>query len=147
MHIQKDKCDAFKPHYEKCVFIGYPDGYKGWKFYNLTTKRTIISKQADFDEHTTISSLTPSLPSTQAPAPPYIAPDIEDTSEDDTLEAPGVLHSGGAPDPVGEQDSEPNTPIAAPRPLPDPPETLPPAPQPMQSLIGIGARLPRRICQ
>ncbi|EGN93351.1 hypothetical protein SERLA73DRAFT_78655 [Serpula lacrymans var. lacrymans S7.3] len=35
---------------EKCVFIGYPAGYKGWKFYNPTTKRTIISERADFDE-------------------------------------------------------------------------------------------------
>ena len=114
VHIQKDKRDIFKPHYEKCVFIGYPDGYKGWKFYNPTTKRTIISERADFNERTPISSPTPSLPSTQAPAHPYTAPDIEDTPEDDTLEVPGVLHPGGAPDPVGEQDSESNTPIAAP---------------------------------
>jgi len=35
---------------EKCVFIGYPQGYKGWKFYNPTTKKTIISERADFDE-------------------------------------------------------------------------------------------------
>ena len=110
------------------MFIGYPDGYKGWKFYNLTTKHTSISECADFDEHTPISLPTPTLPTIQAHAPRYTAPDIEDTPEDDTLEAPGVLHPGGAPDPVGEQDSEPNTPIAAPQPLPDPPETPPPAP-------------------
>ena len=35
---------------EKCVFIGYPDGYKGWMFYNPTTKRTVISERAEFDE-------------------------------------------------------------------------------------------------
>ena len=129
------------------MFIGYPDGYKGWKFYNPTTKHTIISEHADFDERTPISSPTPTLPSIQAHAPHYIAPGIKDTLEDNALEAPGVLHSRGAPDPVGDQDSEPNTPIAVPRPLPDPPETPPPAPQPVQSPIGIGAHLPQRICQ
>ena len=110
-------------------------------------KHTIISEHADFDERNTISSPTPTLPSIQAHAPCYIAPDIEDTSEDNALEAPMVLHPGGAPDPIGEQDSEPNTPIAAPQPLPDAPETPPPAPEPVQSPIGIGVHLPRRICQ
>ena len=31
VHIQEDKCSTLHPHYEKCVFIGYQDGYKGWK--------------------------------------------------------------------------------------------------------------------
>ncbi|PFH45436.1 hypothetical protein AMATHDRAFT_51659 [Amanita thiersii Skay4041] len=35
---------------EKCVFIGYPEGYKGWKFYNPQTKKAVISERADFDE-------------------------------------------------------------------------------------------------
>jgi hypothetical protein len=38
---------------EKCVFIGYPEGYKGWKFYNPVTKKVIISERADFDERYT----------------------------------------------------------------------------------------------
>ena len=84
VHIQKDKHDTFKPHYKKCVFIGYPDEYKDWKFYNPTTKHTIISKCADFDECTTISLPTPTPPTIQAHAPYYTAPDIEDTPEDDT---------------------------------------------------------------
>ena len=62
VHIQKDKHSALRPHYEKCMFIGYPDGYKGWKFYNPTTKCTIISEHIDFDEHTPISLPTPTLP-------------------------------------------------------------------------------------
>ena len=35
---------------EKCIFIGYPQGYKGWKFYNPLTKKVVISERADFDE-------------------------------------------------------------------------------------------------
>ena len=113
VHIQKDKRSALRPHYEKCVFIGYPDGYKGWKFYNLTTKHTIISERTDFNEHTPISSPISTPPTIQAHASCYTAPGIEDTPEDDILEAPGVLHPGGAPDPIGKQDLKLNTPIAA----------------------------------
>ena len=36
---------------EKCIFIGYPQEYKGWKFYNPGTKRVIILECANFDEH------------------------------------------------------------------------------------------------
>jgi hypothetical protein len=36
---------------EACVFVGYPSGYKGWKFYDPTTKNYIISERAEFDKH------------------------------------------------------------------------------------------------
>jgi hypothetical protein len=48
VHIQRDKRNSLQPHYEKCVFIGYPAGYKGWKFYNPVTKRSIVSERAFF---------------------------------------------------------------------------------------------------
>jgi hypothetical protein len=35
---------------EKCIFVGYPAGYKGWQFYNPVTKKFIISERAEFDE-------------------------------------------------------------------------------------------------
>ena len=38
------------PHMEKCIFIGYPPNYKGWKFYNPVTKKSVISECAQFDE-------------------------------------------------------------------------------------------------
>jgi len=38
------------PHMKRCVFIGYPDGYKGWKFYDPTTKFTSISECAVFNK-------------------------------------------------------------------------------------------------
>ena len=52
MHVQKDKCTALGPHFEKGVFIGYPDGYKAWKFISLATGKVIIAERADFDERT-----------------------------------------------------------------------------------------------
>ena len=50
VHVQKDKRGALGSHMERCIFIGYPAGYKGWKFYNPDTKRAIISERAVFDE-------------------------------------------------------------------------------------------------
>jgi len=48
---------------EKCVFLGYPEGYKGWKFYNPTSKRTLISERADFDKRYFPMSKRSPLPS------------------------------------------------------------------------------------
>ena len=53
-----------------------------------------------------------------------------------------LCHPGGAPDPIGDQDSEPNAPLAVPQPLLDAPKIPPPAPKPVQSPIGISTCLP-----
>ena len=50
VHVQKDQRSGIGSHMQKCVFIGYPDGYKGWKFYNPITKKVVISERAEFDE-------------------------------------------------------------------------------------------------
>jgi GAG-pre-integrase domain len=50
VHIQKDKRTGIGSHMEKCIFVGYPQGYKGWTFYNPTTKQTIISEQAELNK-------------------------------------------------------------------------------------------------
>jgi len=82
VHIQRDKRAGLGSHIEKCVFIGYPWGYKGWKFYNPTTKKTVIAKRADFDERyfslskcpTTASFPRPSIEveSTPSTTPPPV---------------------------------------------------------------------------
>jgi hypothetical protein len=50
VYVQKDQRKSLQSHMQKCVFIGYPAGYKGWLFYNPTTKKMIISERAEFDE-------------------------------------------------------------------------------------------------
>ncbi|KAF9219316.1 hypothetical protein BS17DRAFT_682449, partial [Gyrodon lividus] len=89
--------------FEKCVFIGYPPGYKGWKFYNPTTKRTIICEHADFDERYFLASGkhpndSGALP--PAPGPPadagYHPSDVSDDGEPDSLQVPAP---GGENDP------------------------------------------------
>jgi hypothetical protein len=134
VHVQKDKCPALRPHYEKCVFIGYPDGYKGWKFYNPTTKCTVISEHTDFDEcPPAVAAVTP----TSVPAVPYITPDLPgDADEDEPLPAPEMPPPQGDLD---DEDAEEPAPLP-PAPLaPAPPATPPPAPARAPSLVGIGA--------
>jgi len=172
VYIQKDKRAGLGSHMEKCVFIGYPQGYKGWKFYNPTMKRTVIAERAHFDEryfplskHPTAASFHPlsveveSTPSTTPPPIPrpfvpapkpasmpyYIPPDSDDSDSDDESSSDESLDHGGDVGPP----ACPAVDTVAPAPAPVPPETPPHCPSPaapprLPSPIGIGARLPRR---
>ena len=106
----------------KCVFIGYPQGYKGWKFYNPTMKKVVISERADFDKkyfpmskHFTSPSFappsaevesTPSTPPALVPRPSPAAPkpastsyyfptDSDDSDSDDKSSSDESLDHGG----------------------------------------------------
>ena len=35
---------------EKCIFVGYKDGIKGYKLWNLVTRKTIYSRDVVFRE-------------------------------------------------------------------------------------------------
>jgi hypothetical protein len=90
--IQKDKrlLGTLGPHMEKCIFIGYPQGYKAWKFYNPETKKVIISERADFNEqfflnkrHSSPQLPPPHLNSLVEPSPPLTyLPDTIDDADD-----------------------------------------------------------------
>src|SRR5258708_23035661 len=72
---------------QKCTFIGYPTGYKGWKFWDMASKNTIISERANFDERyflahkdtepSPLSSLVPSFIPESVPAPGGRVIDVE----------------------------------------------------------------------
>ena len=86
--IQKDQWKGLSSHTEKSIFIGYPQGYKGWLFYNPLTK--IISNRTDFDE-----CVFPGLSRNAPPIPPPI-------SSPPSLIAIPLLDEGDIPDLVGD---------------------------------------------
>src|SRR5882762_11622167 len=116
--IQRDKrpLGSLGSHMEKCVFIGYPQGYKGWKFYNPVTKKVIISERADFDEwffmlqKHSVPQLPPPHPESLIDPPPAISllPELlEDTL--DPPEDPQKSNHGGDWSTASDQPSVPST--------------------------------------
>src|ERR1700761_2373344 len=110
VHIQRDKRAKLDPHMLPAVFIGYPDGYKGWKFWDPVSKRTIISERAEFDEF--------SFPLSKQP---LTAPSTEPSS---SYSLPLPLEAGGDVSPAA-----PVVPVAVPAPA-----ELPATPAPSVSL-------------
>src|ERR671929_620035 len=137
VHIQRDKrLSKLGSHMEKCIFIGYPAGYKGWKFYNPETKKVVISERADFDErYTYYGQLIKGVPQCTDPEPrplipieqdielPSVVPlenrVVEDEHEDDEgemIEEQSVVQQQPQPVPEVQEDSEDDRPIALRRP-------------------------------
>ena len=50
VHIQKKDRGPLESRTRKCIFIGFNDGYKGWKVYDPATQKVSISRDVIFDE-------------------------------------------------------------------------------------------------
>src|SRR6202789_3814860 len=127
VHVQKDKRTGIGSHMEKCVFVGYPDGYKGWTFYNPTTKRTVISERAEFDERyfpgLKRSPLTPE-PFEPRPSTPFTP--VPDLGGDDDDDANPIQENHAPPAQIAPIHQEPAQIVPAPQePVPDAPTTPP----------------------
>jgi hypothetical protein len=48
--VQKKDRKALESRSRKCIFVGYPEGVKAWKFWDPVNKKIIISSHAVFDE-------------------------------------------------------------------------------------------------
>ncbi len=87
---------------EKCVFIGYPQGYKGWKFYNPVTKKVVISERADFDEwffmlqRHSVPHLPPPQPNSllETPTTTLSLPDLSEEFFDTHTDSQKPVHGG-----------------------------------------------------
>ena len=131
--IQRDKqpLGSLGTHMEKCVFIGYPPGYKGWKFYSPGRKKVMISERADFDERYFMLEshsephLPPPRPDTLFESPPTSTslPDILD----DLLDAPEApkkpVHEGEGSTVSDLSSASPISPPGPSAPLQTPPST------------------------
>ena len=49
-HIPKSQCKKFDEKSKKTVFVGYPQGTKGYKLFDLSTKSFICSRYVTFAE-------------------------------------------------------------------------------------------------
>ena len=141
--VQKDKRKSLQPHMEKCIFIGYPSGYKGWRFYNPTSKKFIIAETAQFDERY-FPGLSKSI------SPPSLAPIVSSPPQPSVIHLPLPAEEMGEPllqkraqNRIIEVEalSQPNTPpppivpqlaldlpnpFPSPSPPPSPPQEAPP---------------------
>ena len=134
VHLQKDQRPALAPHAAQCVVIGYPSDYKGWRFWNLSTQREIVSDSAVFREsvfpfHNTglsgvQSSVDPSPPSEDEWRVPasllvFALPALP------ALPAPSSVSVDLHPEPARLSSPAPPVPLLSPPPLPSHPFILP----------------------
>ena len=114
VHVQRDKrSGSLGSHMDKCIFLGYPDGVKGWKFYNPESKKVIISERADFDERYNYygAPLKPQDLPVNEPCYQDLIP-IPSADEEESV----VVNLPVQPDPV---EPEPNPIEAVPEPEPE----------------------------
>jgi hypothetical protein len=84
-YIQRDQHKSLQSHMEKCLFFGYPSGYKGWQFYNLVTRKFIISERAIFNERSFPGLKRMSSVDLMPVGTPVTFPDILDSRGDDNF--------------------------------------------------------------
>jgi hypothetical protein len=117
--IRKEKRKALQPHSKKCIFVGYPEGVKAWKFWDPADRKFISSSHAVFDERYFPGNSTAAINLLVAPGQ-----ELPHPGGDFIGDAPPAI-----PGPPALLDAPvaPNIPPGAPNPAPNPPN--PPAPK------------------
>ena len=50
VHVQSGECSTLDSKSRKCIFLGFENGVKGYKLWDLISKKTVTSKDVIFDE-------------------------------------------------------------------------------------------------
>ncbi|CAI5978113.1 unnamed protein product [Closterium sp. NIES-65] len=66
--------DKLSPRAVPCVFLGFPLGAPGWKFYHPTSRRVLSSQDVTFDESVPYYRLFPYRTTPLPPPPLFLAP-------------------------------------------------------------------------
>ena len=112
--LSQDQRGAFQPHALQCILIGYPNDYKGWRFWDTKARKEIISDSAVFRE-SIFPHRQPDLPAVDTPADRTL-PAIPETTRPRTVLRPTNDDAGPeemAPDPAPEPEPAPEPAPAA----------------------------------
>jgi hypothetical protein len=83
VHVPRENRSNLDKKAEKCIFIGYKDGLKGYKLWNPETKKVVYSRDVVFREMTDVVKQEV-LPSKEEPE--SIEFDLKDDEADSTEE-------------------------------------------------------------
>jgi hypothetical protein len=50
VHVQKNERNGLQPKSRKCIYLGFENGYKGWRCLDVITKHVVVSRDVIFDE-------------------------------------------------------------------------------------------------
>jgi hypothetical protein len=56
VHIPSEERSKLDPKSRQCVFLGYGKGVKGYKFWDSTANKAVISRDVVFDENSILKS-------------------------------------------------------------------------------------------
>jgi hypothetical protein len=97
VHVPKENRSKLDNKDEKCIFIGYKDGVKGYKLWNPETKKTIYSRDVVFREVKDVSKKE--FPPTQD-EPEKIELELDDAKSESSKEEEAKA-----------EEEEPHTPV------------------------------------
>lgn len=109
------------------IFVGYEQGSKGYKFWDASSRRIIVSRDVTFDEDSFPARRDLANPKTLGP--PLFDPVDSDSEDDDkeqiNIPLPLLVESDDVqdidePEPVGEPDRQLPEPVQRPDPVPPP---------------------------
>jgi hypothetical protein len=56
VHIPSEERSKLDPKSRQCIFLGYGKGVKGYKFWDPTANKAVISRDVVFDENSMLKS-------------------------------------------------------------------------------------------